>query len=721
MRMKQWRKKIVFLTALAALLSACGGGGGGGGGSNVRTDIGKYATDPTVVSKVASQYPWASGNTAKYIKYTVASPAKAELGPTIFDKATAKSIFNSDDVIIEISEQAQWDETDPSKLAFQNNISGDAGLVLKVIDDVDDSGSTAVFGRGDGEYYGFLILTGENTYTGDTTIESGALLVTNQLTGSKRITIKNSTGALIAIGISMDQMKLNADGGWNDYYMKNTKTVVIKGDVYNNGWVTVGGQGLELQGNLYNQSSNAWIHVDLDSYLHVTGVLDFNGGMFYADISDSWSKANVPSATWTTRTIIKADGGIQGWKPGNWDDTDAEYIDVQKVDRKIGSNYEMEATFRRKNTSFTLYSVLGYAPVAALNTGENLDRLFDTLAANPQQSALHQAASSIIATPAALLPQTWDSLSGEIYASLQNVTFKQSKVLNKTLSNRLYAIADPNSAEGTGVWFDGIGNKGKIYKEGWAEGKTELWGGQAGADYALTDKFILGGAVSASKATAKFNKYAGEAESTDVTISAYGTYNFGNNWYALGRAGIGFADVDVTRSIYVKPDWHPVKSSHKDTIYSAYAELGYKVNVTDNFRLTPFIGLSHDTVKRGSFEEKGHAFGLKGDKETFGQTAGVLGLRAQGDFGFFRLNGHVSHYAAFGKEDLSFKATLPADASGTLWDIKGVGLPRNTTWIGIGAEFDVTPAFTVNAGYDVSMERKKATDNVFTVGFRYKM
>jgi len=143
--------------------------------------------------------------------------------------------------------------------------------------------------------------------------------------------------------------------------------------------------------------------------------------------------------------------------------------------------------------------------------------------------------------------------------------------------------------------------------------------------------------------------------------------------------------------------------------------------VAENFKLTPYAGFSHDAVKRGSFMEEGHAFGLRGEAETFSQSSAVLGLRAQKVLRAVTLNGHAAHYMALNDEDLSFKATLPADAMGTRWDIKGAGLPRNTTWIGVGVEADVTPKLTVNAGFDLSFERNKVADNVFSVGFRYKL
>jgi outer membrane autotransporter protein len=339
-------------------------------------------------------------------------------------------------------------------------------------------------------------------------------------------------------------------------------------------------------------------------------------------------------------------------------------------------------------------------------------------------SEFKTAAWSIIRTPAALLPTVWETLSGEIYASSENIIFKQSKAFNKDLSNRLYLISDEENKGGIGFWTSGIGTKGKIYQKGWAQADTEVWGATVGADIELFDNFIVGAAVSASKAKADFDKFAGKATSTNVTISAYGIYSFPDNgFYTLGRIGIGFSDAKVERDIIVDNKGTKathLKTSHDDTVYSGYAELGYKYEINKNIKITPFIGLMHDTVKRGKFSEKGHAFGLTAGSETFSQTSGVVGVRAQAQVSKVKLSGHVTHVSAFNKEDLSFDATLTGDPAKTKYKVKGVSIPKNTTWVGIGAEIEAAQDLTVSISYDVAIERSKVSDNVVSLGFRYK-
>jgi outer membrane autotransporter protein len=689
----------------------------------------------TAENKVVAGEDPATGVDAEY-GWGLLDTAKALKGPAGFWKRLAyDELGNSgqDQVTITMRDSMAKGANIQQKV-FYNDIKGDAGLRFAVLDDDGDGVDPDTW----------LILNGVNTYTGPTTVESGTLVVSNELLNSPEIEVQEK-GTLVVGGLDFATGAARRARIGDQEYTVRPKIIVqpggalkfdygetivygdieIKGDASRQGTLSVYQGGAYVKGDLTTDHANTMIKVDVSSMLQVGGDITVATGTKLGlgamkTLDNKIIKVNDPNVL-SIIVANKITGFPKTFTSADYvNDIDAGYVTINNVYSERTGGMDMINVDLVRHASWpTAKALMSYVPADVAVTGENLDRTFDALADVETPSEFKAAAASILYTPAALLPQTWDSLSGEIYASLQNLTFKQAKIVNKTLSNRLFAIASMDEAMGTGAWFDGIGNRGKIYKEGWAEGKTELWGGQAGADYAHGNKLIVGGAVSANKATAKFTQYAGQADSTNLTLSAYGTYNLGKGWYALGRIGAGFADVDVKRSIFVNPEWHPVKSSRMDTIWSAYAELGRKINVSDHFRLTPFAGISRDAVKRGDFEEEGHAFGLKGEKATFGQTAGVVGLRAQGNAGPAKLNGHVSHYAALNKEDLSFKATLPADTTGTKWDIKGVGLPRHTDWIGVGAEIEVTPKLSVNLGYDVSIERKKATDSVVTLGFRY--
>ena len=223
------------------------------------------------------------------------------------------------------------------------------------------------------------------------------------------------------------------------------------------------------------------------------------------------------------------------------------YFDFQNItvtDNKISLDY------KRNSTEYVVKS-LGMTSHSAVNTALNLENSFTVAEKN---DSFLKAASGILATPNALLPRTIDSLSAEIYASSQNLIFKQLKEMNRDLSNRMILISNDKNKNMAGIWFNGIGTKGELYQSGYAKADTKLYGGQVGIDKYFTDKLLLGATISASKAEADFNKYAGKAENTNVMLSGYGLYEFNKNFYTLGRIGIGYTESDVERDIWINND-----------------------------------------------------------------------------------------------------------------------------------------------------------------------
>ena len=98
------------------------------------------------------------------------------------------------------------------------------------------------------------------------------------------------------------------------------------------------------------------------------------------------------------------------------------------------------------------------------NVAQNLETAFTKLDSQIEtgteinETAFAKSAAQIqtmsLPTAAAVL----DSLSGQIYASAQALTFQQSQTVNKDLSNRLTMLGTlENTGEKAGLWVTGIG------------------------------------------------------------------------------------------------------------------------------------------------------------------------------------------------------------------------------------------------------------------------
>ncbi|MCP1223900.1 autotransporter serine protease [Sebaldella sp. S0638] len=606
------------------------------------TDMGKLGVDST--------YGWGLLNVEKAVK-----------GPALFDKKLALGNY------VNIS-------FDTVTSYFQNDISGDAGVIK--------SGT------------GKLVLSGNNTYTGDNIVNGGTLTVNGKV-------------------ISQVQIQSNGTFSSNGGYVDN--------NVINNGGTFVNeSNGTIIAGN-YTASSDSITESTADSTINVKGKAVLSGSVLKvaAPKDENDRPVYISSTNSIQGNILVADQGIES-SFGSVETPVLLSTELKYSENNVG----LEMT--RKDVS--VYSAEAYNSDATRdNTASNLEQVFKILdngtgneAFRTQAAYLQQTASSKV------LAASLDSLSGQIYASAQALTFQQSQTINKDLSNRLTWLGSmTNPADSTGIWFNGIGSVGRLYQSGYAEADTYLYGGQIGVDKAFNSKFILGASLSFSDSKADFDRYAGESKSQNLGLSLYGRYGLENDtFYVLGRIGGAYVSSDVERDVIVGSYKDNLSVNHDDYVLSGYGEVGYKLKTSSAVSITPYAGLLFDSVNRGSFSEDNSLFGLKADSKTYSQTSGLLGLRAEGSFnwaaGKSTVLGYFSWQTAFNDEDLSYDASyigLPNEK----FKIKGIGLADNTAWTGVGILTEVTPVWSWYANYDMQIERSKVMNNVFSVGARINL
>lgn len=627
---------------------------------------------------IKEKYPWMTGD---LIRQTILSTAtdigkkgvdedfgwgllnigKALNGPALFDKRLALG----DNVVADVT---------AGTYTFSNNISGDAGFIK--------NGA------------GALRFTGNLTYTGNTTINNGTLII-------KGVTY-NSSSTRIVKGNLVAAADVN-----------------IQNDVQNeNGNFEVEGSNVTVGGN-YTASENAKTTLNSNASLHVAGKVALGGSTIELK-SEKDGVAQYVTAK-GTEAKITSDNEIEG------NVANVETAEMLKGDVEATEN-GINATLSRKNVE-EYVSELSESDAMRKDVAENLEASFKKLDEEIENgnSAVERFAMGAAQVQAMSLPTRTailDSLSGQIYASAQALTFQHSQTVNKDLSNRLVMLGTlENVGENAGIWVTGIGANGKLKQEGFGEGKTKVYGGQAGIDKQFGKNLILGTAISYSTSKVNFDRHGGKSDADNIGISLYG--RVGNKevpYYLQGRVGVGFVDSNVERDIILgTSDISRAKINHNDTVYSGYLETGYDVK-KGNFTLTPYVGLTHDTVRRGSFTEENSQFGLTAGKKTYSQTAGLVGLRvgqginwSNGSKSTFQA--YVTHQRAFKEQDLSFEAAYTG-LSNAKFTVKGIGLSKNQTWVGAGVLTEVNPGFAWYVNYDGKIE-KKGRNNVFTTGLRF--
>ena len=630
---------------------------------------------------IKEKYPWMD---ASLIRQTILSTAtdigatgvddiygwgllnidKALKGPALFSKQLALG----DNVTINIPN---------GSYTFSNDISGDAGVIKD--------------GSGD------LILSGNSTFTGPTTVNAGRLQVNGVYASS--INVKKQA-------------------------ILSTNNAVIKNDITNNGIIENSGS-TQVSGN-YEALENSRVVTDLNSNLHVQGKVNLNNSRLEIKPEENGERKYV-TANGTTQNVITSDHKIEG----NFENVNTD----EMLNAKINQNENtVSANVSRKN-------VLDYVEKIAesdemqKNTAQNLETAFQKLDQNIENSTagnvaqFERKAATLQALTSSNRAAVLDSLSGQIYASAQALTFQHSQTVNKDLSNRLVMLGTlDNVGDNFGLWISGLGANGTLKQDGYGKGDTKVVGGQVGVDKQFGENLILGTALSYSKANVKFNRYGGKSDANNFGVSLYG--RLGNKnipFYLQGRFGVGFVDSDVERDIILSTnDYTRAKINHNDKVYSGYLETGYDIkNGNGDFVATPFVGLTHDTVVRGSFSEEKSQFGLTADKKNYNQTAALLGVRIGKAVNWnseskTTFQGYVTHQRAFNDQDLSFDARYTG-LPGATFKVKGIGLAKNRTWIGVGALTEVNSKFGWYVNYDGSIDsgKGKGNNNVFTTGLRF--
>ena len=650
-------------------------------------------------AKVKEKFPWMTGHE---LKQTILTTAK-DLGQPgvdgifgwgLLDEAKAlkgPAKFSSELLVGEraalggLRGQFNANVTDGTSI-FENDIDGEGGLKK--------SGN------------GTLVLTGNNTYHGSTDIIGGTLEIYGE--NGSNIDISQN-GTLITYPTTM-------------IGLRNSNGTISKINVQNDGGTFENrGSGAVITGD-YIAGNGAVTKAEIGTKLKVNGVVNLNGNNTLQTLSNRYVTAKPLSSI-----VIEAEKGING--------------SFDKVETPELINGAVETADNKVNVKLNRKNVVDYVEKIAesdemqKNTAQNLETAFQDLDKNIENgtagniSKFEKKAAKLQALDPSNRAAILDSLSGQIYASAQALTFQHSQTVNKDLSNRLVMLGTlDNVGDKFGLWVSSFGANGKLEQNGYGKGDTKVFGGQVGIDKQFGDSLILGTALSYSKADVKFNRYGGKSDANNFGVSLYG--RLGNKdipWYLQGRFGIGFVDSDVERDIVLSTnDYTRAKINHNDKVYSGYLETGYDIkNKNGDFVVTPFVGITHDTVVRGSFSEEKSQFGLTADRKHYDQTAALAGLRVGKSVKWSggsktTFQGYVTHQRAFKKQDLSFDARYTG-LPGSKFKVKGIGLARNKTWAGVGALTEVNSKFGWYVNYDGSIDsgKGKGNNNVFTTGLRF--
>lgn len=609
---------------------------------------------------VWQQFPWMSGSN---VQQTLLGTATALGDPAIYGYGlvnAAKAVNGPG--------RFDWGTFTASvpvatSSTFANNIAGAGGL-LKM---------------GNGS----LTLAGASTYAGGTTVSQGTLT----LAGS------------VASDVTVNAMgQLWGRGG------------VINANLTNSGTAGTRDGSLQVTGD-YVASAMSTTVVNLGDPLRVSGTASLNNGEVKIVYGSGYAARSV-------EPLLIAAGGLDG-SFGFLTLTGSVFVSGDL------SYTPTEADITLSRASVSSVAIASYAASdhTTQQTAQHIDAALQQAdlypaASTPAQADFTAAADAFIhASSLPVAKASIDSLSGQIHASSQALTFQQAGIVDRTLANRIDGLAGGNEG---GVWFQGTGANGSIARAGYASGSYTGGGAAAGYDHAIADGGVLGAALDWNRLGSHYAAQTGTSSTRSTGVSLYGGAVFGNA-YASGRVGQGWIHSDIGRWALLGGGQAAISSVRADRLSSFYGETGYRFVGTDTV-LTPFLGLGYDHLERGAIAERGAGgFGLLADQENYDQSHAQLGARLARDWrwsgGSASLSGYVLYQRLLGSANLGFEAAY-AGAPGATFTVQGIDPARHGVWAGIGLTTRLASGWSWYANLDGQFATSGSRSRAISAGLR---
>ncbi len=607
---------------------------------------------------------------------------------------------------------------------------------------------------------GTLVLTGTNTYTGDTVIKEGTLQLGNGgTTGSVAGAIVDNARLVIARSDTTTfRDEVSGHGqvefrGGKVLYGSSTFTGAITakgafvrldpGAVSAAAFTLENGSVLGGAATIGALTANAGATVApgySPGTIGVTGAVGFNAGSTYAVDVTPDGRHDLITATGPVTISSQAQVEVHA-TPGRYapNSTYAIVTTTATVTGKF-AGVTSDYAFLKPTLSYDAQNVY----LGLIYNG----RRFTDFARTRNQFALAGAAQdlglgnrvfdTLLNLPEGQVARAFDRLDGEGHASLNTVIQQQSAFLRDAVGSRLRQSGSGNDALGQAaqaagpatqsvdgdpgrtLWAQAYGGFGRRQGDGNAGAVASSAGGMlAGLDVALGDSIQVGVLGGLGRSSADVTSRGTSATFANYDVGLYGRGQFG----ALAVRG-GFAqswhDVSARRSVVI-PGYTGSETARYTVAGSqVFGEVSTDVRVGAT-TLQPFAGLSYVSLDGHRVTERGSAdAALSGTVRAQGVAYTSVGVRAatQITLGDVVLTPSVTlgWQHAFG--DLAPRASLRF-AGGSAFGVSGVPVAQETALVGAGLSYNLSDVSAIRVNYSGQLA-PRATQSAFTAEYSHR-
>ena len=566
---------------------------------------------------------------------------------------------------------------------YAGSISNQGSLIYNRSDAVSFVGSISGAGSLTQAGPGSLTLTGTHSYTGETFVNAGSLIVNGSIASSSLTTV--ASGATLAGTGHVGSTTIAAGGIHTPGGSVGTQ--YIDGDYRNAGTLRVEG----------TPSSS-----DL---LVVSGAVDVSGAtldlMLSPATATSWDIINGPY------TLIESVG--TGAITGSFASITNNLLFLDhSLNYFGGDGNDLTLELARNDVEF--------AAIASSANQSAAAGAIDSLNTNNPLWRAIALASDANATRAA-----FDQLSGEIHGSVLAGLVQGSHSIRNMASDRVRvafgSVAAPSlpvmafngeevpsldtepASNGVAVWGSVYGTNASTDANGnTAEFDSSSAGMLVGVDSTIGETWLLGGFAGYGRASFDTGALASSAKADQIHLGVYG----GTQWGAVGlRTGLAYtwSDIDTTRVVTALPESEVLSGNYDAGTLQVFGELGYTVDASiADFE--PFMNVAHVRARTDAFTETGGDAALTTARSTTNTTFTTVGLRASAEFASedstTLLHGMIGWRHASGDINPS---VLNSFIGSDTFTISGAPIARNAAVLEAGIDFGLSRSVNLDLSY----------------------